>query len=227
MLFYLTLFTFQDNCAKEDKFVSLAHVSGGRGKSLLDQGQELNTIVGGKFDSEESKKVVPLYQRVLSALIMEDETEEFEEDNGSRFMYFQDNRGYSLDDDLEQQNIIRGPQCLQQCSVNGFSYNDRGNNTTDTISPYLLSPEDQLKGNRGVTHLNNGFSENGFDGPLSICTNVNGVHSFDCSYEQLSVEDKLLLELQSVGLYPDTVVSRFRLELPMIIPLLFFLIPGH
>ena len=62
----------------------------------------------------------------------------------------------------------------------------------------------------GYQQLNNGYipelHENGLDGPLGMPLKESNVSVFNCQYEQMSVEDRLMLELQSIGLYPETVV---------------------
>ena len=133
--------------------MSQAHVPGGKGKSLKDQVGDLDAQ-GRKLDSEGRKPVVPLYQRVLSALIMEDDMEEFEEGSGARVMSFHDSRDYSFGADFEQRNMIRGPQILNHV-VDSFSYNDRGNLTNCTSSPDNLSSDDLLKGHQIFPHIDN------------------------------------------------------------------------
>lgn len=190
--------------------MSQAHVSEGKERTLQDQVWDLDSV-GGRLDLERRKKVPPLYQRVLSALIIEDETEEFEGDSGGRVTCFQYNGEYTSDAELERRNMVRDSQTLQQSAAEGFSCNDNGNFIKGKSIHNQLFRNDLFKGDQVGSHLDNGmlleFSENGVDGSLSVCTNVSRISSFDCAYEQMSMEDKLLLELQSVGLDPEIVVS--------------------
>ncbi|GMN69619.1 hypothetical protein TIFTF001_038663 [Ficus carica] len=195
------------NCIEEN-FVSQAYVSEGKERTLQDQVWDLDSV-GGRLDLERRKKVPPLYQRVLSALIIEDETEEFEGDSGGRVTCFQYNGEYTSDAELERRNMVRDPQTFQQSAAEGFSCNDNGNFIKGKSIHNQLFRNELFKGDQVGPHLDNGmlleFSENGVDGSLSVCTNASRISSFDCAYEQMSMEDKLLLELQSVGLDPEIV----------------------
>lgn len=203
----------------EENFESQALASGGKERSLQDQVLVLDTV-SERFNSERNRNVPPLYQRVLSALIMDDETEEFEEGRGGKVTRLQHNFETFSDADFEQRNMVGfefegesifDPQTLQQCAVDRFSCNGNGNITKGTPTHNQFFSNNLVKGGQGVPHLDNGsfteFSEDVVVGPLSICTSASGISSFDCSYEQMCMEDKLLLELQSVGLYPEIVVS--------------------
>ena len=56
-----------------------------RSKNLVDQFEDGDVAIYGRLNAERKfNKVTPLYQRVLSALIIEDETEELEENGGQR-----------------------------------------------------------------------------------------------------------------------------------------------
>ncbi|PON33076.1 spectrin beta chain, brain [Parasponia andersonii] len=205
-----------NNFFLEENFESQAHASG-KGRSLQDQVLDLDTV--GKLNSERRKNVPPLYQRVLSALIMDDETEEFEEDRGGRVTCFQHSVGqFSSDTDFKQSNMVGfefegesifDPRTLRQCAVDRFSCNGRGNITKGTHIHKELFSNNSLNGDQGVPRLDNGsFTESfedGVGGTLSIHPNATGISSIDYPYEQMSMEDKLLLELQSVGLYPEIV----------------------
>ncbi|MCH95790.1 hypothetical protein A2U01_0016772, partial [Trifolium medium] len=97
-------------------------------------------------------KLAPLYQRVLSALIIDDQTEETVGDGNISFPCEQDDSP------------------LEAC----FSWDF----------------ENEVSINR---------TEHGFNTDNVSC---NG----NATFEQMGMEDKLLLELQSVGLYPDPVL---------------------
>ena len=171
----------------EQNFVPQAH--GGKEKSLQDQVLDSDTLCGRY--SARSKKVRPLYQRVLSALIVEDETEEFEENNGGRITSFQYGGDYPSDAkyvsiDVEPRNMVR------------FEFEYEPISCTQTLKQHAVY---------NVSCNGNSTFSNGVDEPLPICTNASRISSFDCPYEKMCLEDKLVLELESIGLYLETVVS--------------------
>ena len=189
-----------------------------------DQFQEFDTLCG-KLDSERrSKKFTPLYQRVLSALIVEDEIEEFEDNDTSRNVLLQ----YATNDlhcnieprkrdgmEIECESKF-GSKTWKQCAGNKCFSSAR--------SPVIQnSPLDGelLQGDNGFRYSEAaglaGFSDNDLDGPETVQTNGFSISSIDSPYEKMSMEDKLLLELQSVGIYLDPVVG-FLLMLQMMLP---------
>ncbi|XP_023881659.2 uncharacterized protein LOC111994033 isoform X2 [Quercus suber] len=217
-------------------FLSQALDSGERQRSLQEQNvsnglvktgsvndgyQEIGTV--GKFDSERMTKVTPLYQRVLSALIEEEETEEFDENNGERDMSYQYGRNDSPNDTSlhidgdhtnrakteSESEYMLSLQTQRQCAVNRFSCNGSTNCTRGTSIHNKLSNGNLFQGDNGFLHSNIEmfplFSEYGVDEPLAEDKNASGIFPVDCQYDQMCLEDKLLLELQSVGLYPETV----------------------
>lgn len=184
----------------EENFASKTLASGSKERNLQDHIQN-GGISRGRLDSEGMKKVPPLYQRVLSALIMEDEIEDFEKDIDWRTMSLQYNRDVSSTN-VEPRNRVGiqfanetnlGPQTLNQCSVDSLPCNGTSGFANATGICNQILADDLSKVDFAVLHSGSGlfpaFSENG------------------CPYEQMSLEDRLLLELQSVGLYQETVVS--------------------
>ncbi|KAJ6433033.1 hypothetical protein OIU84_020126, partial [Salix udensis] len=166
--------------------------------------------------------VTPLYQRVLSALIVEDESEEFAENSGGRNISFQYTRDNSPGDsclpvdfelgstngiDFNYESMLSF-QSQKQSSLEGFSCN--GSTTINRTGDLKKkSYNDHLvQESNGFMHLKTGvlpgLSKNNDKKP-SIHSNAFGISAYDCPYEELDLDDKLLMELQSVGLYPETV----------------------
>lgn len=190
---------------------------------LVDEGQDDGTLRGR---STRRNKVTPLYQRVLSALIVEDESEEFEENKGGRNISFQYGRGGSPGDSCLPIDFVPGNkdgtepdydsllgfQTQKQSSMDGFSCN--GSTTINRATGFHnhLYNDDLFQGVNTFKHSKVGMSprnsENN-DGRPAIHTNASNISASDCQYEQLCLDDKLLMELQSVGLYPETVVTSF------------------
>ena len=182
----------------------------------VDEAEDFVTL-SGKLESEKRKIVTPLYQRVLSALIVEDEMEEFQESRGTN-MFSQ----YGGDDfpdvihpsvDIEPENSIgiafesELDLKTQQRAGRRFSCNG---STTFNLGSRRDSQSFNDQADHGYQPLNNGYfsklHENGLVGPLGMHLKESNVSVFNCQYEQMSVENRLMLELQSIGLYPETVV---------------------
>ncbi|KAK6144664.1 hypothetical protein DH2020_021484 [Rehmannia glutinosa] len=171
------------------------------------------------FGCSETEKrcdiVTPLYQRVLSALIMEDEIEEIEENGfGRPRSSFNDSQNLigaesKHIDKLDLCEPMFGAQTPKTgnahiiFSCNGNADFDRSPSAQDRLCNGEL-----LQRDGGYMH-----SEVEVLVRLSRCdyvlqslqTNNCGISSFDCQYEQMCVEDKLILELQSVGLFMEAV----------------------
>ncbi|CAA3030625.1 Hypothetical predicted protein [Olea europaea subsp. europaea] len=148
----------------------------------------------------------PLYQRVLSALIVEDEIEGCKED---RF-----GRSRSSSDDLriivDSENKDRSLQNFSQKNSNPnqfFSCN--GNSDNNRVHSGQVHPC-----NSELLHGEGGYEHSEVEvlarlsrrdhGPRSSQTKKNGISSSDYQYDEMCLEDKLVLELQSVGLYLET-----------------------
>ncbi|XP_021685356.2 uncharacterized protein LOC110668421 isoform X2 [Hevea brasiliensis] len=186
--------------------------------SLVDQGMENGKSCG---NLEKRNQATPLYRRVLSVLILEDEYEEIEENNGGRNISFQNWRDRSPGDtclplDFEPRKSDRteldydsmlGFQTKKQSYVDGVPCN--GNATINRAASFhiQLCNDDSFQGAQGFMSskvgMFPGHSGNN-DGKLVVQTNASGICALDCNYVQ-SLEERLLMELQSIGLYPEIV----------------------
>ncbi|KAJ6900834.1 hypothetical protein NC652_026813 [Populus alba x Populus x berolinensis] len=204
----------EENLHNQDRPKNLARTS-----DLVNPDQDSSALCGG---SRRRNNVTPLYQRVLSALIVEDESEEFAENSGGRNISFQYTRDNSPGDSYLPIDIEPGStngidfnyesmlsfQSQKQSSLDGFSCN--GSTTINGISGFHKNSYNDysLQGSNGFMHSKTGMfpglSENNDEKP-AIHSNAFGIAAYDCQYEELNLEDKLLMELQSVGLYPETV----------------------
>lgn len=194
-----------------------------RSENLVDQFQDGDAAICGRLNAERRfNKVTPLYQRVLSALIIEDETEE-EENGGQRNMSVQYSRddssaGACLNVDIDPQrrdemeseyDSVLGLRLQNIYSPDKFSCNG---STTFNKAPTVFNPscsDDLLHGVHSSKHSDVGSLSDIFhdclDVPQAVQPNGSGISSFEFRYEQMSLEDKLLLELHSIGLNPETV----------------------
>ncbi|KAK7357848.1 hypothetical protein VNO80_17145 [Phaseolus coccineus] len=172
---------------------------------MVDQHLDFS-ILCRKMDSE-GNKVAPLYQRVLTALIIDDQiNEDIVGDGNMSFLCERD--GFSqlpcFFQGVENQSSIKMGYEFNsgKVSCNGHAMHTSCTNIPEKepgvslqIDQESLYPE---------TERVSMVSENGYDGSLDMHANSYS-SSFSCHFEQMSMEDKLLLELQSVGLYPEPV----------------------
>lgn len=168
-----------------------------------------------------------MYHRVLSALIEEDESEELYQHSEGKNLSFQ----YASDDshcgscnhfDSEPKDRDRvefeveskvDSQSQKSSLLDRYS-SDRSvaSNTirNQSLSNSLYNNE-QSQGDDGLSHSDVGFigdiSQNDLDTLCPRQINNSGISSFDCQYQLMCLDDRLLLELQSIGLYPETMVD--------------------
>lgn len=161
---------------------------------MVDQHLDVS-ILCRQMDSE-GNKVAPLYQRVLTALIIDDQTDE--ETIGDGNMSFLCER----DDSFQVPTEYEFNSDKVSCNGNA-TYTSCTNIHDQELGPFLQMGQRSL---HPETERLSMLSENGIDESM-------GMHRISCSssfshhFEQMSVDDKLLLELQSVGLYPEPVVT--------------------
>lgn len=220
----------QGNCSHDEISLSDA-LSGERSRSTQNKSESRDlcntddsvdqvhnsTLFGGLDAGRRFDHATPLYQRVLSALIIEDDIEEFDDNGWGRCMPHQNAVVASPDDacfvDAESKHRNGEFECESVYGVhtqsNGhanrlFSHHTSSNYTRK--SRVLDSPCDSELSQRENGYVHSevqvfvGLSGSDFDGEQSHRS-----FSVECQYEQMCLEDKLLLELHSIGLYPETV----------------------
>ncbi|XP_022752570.1 uncharacterized protein LOC111301277 isoform X2 [Durio zibethinus] len=184
---------------------------------------KINAPSGG-FDIKKFDKVTPLCQRVLSALIEEDESEEIyhhiEAKNMSLHYASDDSHCGSCNQmDVESKDRDRMEsevesnadfQCQKNsvldrhsCDASVASNTFRNSSMSNSLhsSERWLGDDDFLHSDMGpVSEICS--TDLGHLQPKEI--NVSGISSLDCQYQFMPMDDKLLLELHSIGLYPET-----------------------
>ncbi|KAK7269689.1 hypothetical protein RIF29_22423 [Crotalaria pallida] len=156
---------------------------------IVDQHLDLSFLCR-QMDSE-GIKAAPLYQRVLTALIIDDQTDE--EPVGGGEMSFP----------CEIQDVENKSRMGEECEFKSDMFSCNGYATHDR------ELDDFLQVLRGPLHPETErlpiVSEYGSGGSVAMHKISSFSPSFNRHFEQMSVEGKLLLELQSVGLYPEQV----------------------
>ncbi|KAK8503526.1 hypothetical protein V6N13_094647 [Hibiscus sabdariffa] len=176
-----------------------------------------------RFDIKKFDKVTPLYQRVLSALIEEDESEEIYHRNEVKNMslhYASDDSHCGscnlMDVDFRERDRMESEvesntdfQCQKNSLLDRMSgdVSVASNTFRNCSMSNSLHSSERWLGDDDLSHMD--------AGPVSeICSTdlVQLQHkeinvsegSFDCQYQLLSMDDKLLLELNSIGIYPES-----------------------
>ncbi|OIW12967.1 hypothetical protein TanjilG_15416 [Lupinus angustifolius] len=149
----------------------------------------------------EGNKVASLYQRVLAALIIEDQTDE-ETVEGDKLSFLCESDD-SLGVNCFPQDIENRSRIGTENDFNSDLFSCNGNATRDQERDDILLLH-QRPLHSETERLPN-VSEN-CNGGLPATNKFSSCSStFNRHFEQMSMEDKLLLELQSVGLYPEPV----------------------
>ncbi|XP_074312402.1 uncharacterized protein LOC141647927 isoform X2 [Silene latifolia] len=156
---------------------------------LVSQFQDHDLSYRGLDSEKRPDNITPLYHRVLSALIVEDDFEESKD-----FNFLSDSPSMVIRNDYYGEDRI---YCNGSAGQNRFS--------STQVSTY----EEIEEGNYSLQHSNGqggpGPYQNEVNGSLPISIHTSCSSSLVCEYDQMCLDDKLLLELQSIGLYPDTV----------------------
>ncbi|XP_024990144.1 uncharacterized protein LOC112524526 isoform X2 [Cynara cardunculus var. scolymus] len=196
----------------EEDSVSDAFPSGEREVHMQHQGSE---SFSGRDDMDKtSNGFMPLYQRVLSALIIEDDIDGLEEGE-ARNIQVQNAYGASTYDShhLGGSEPREGARMENECDTM-FCNRAQSLHSTNKSFP----SNGGINSFRSCT-INSPVSEDGHSeaellagipksflkkSPRTLQMEGLGKISLGCQYEQMCLDDKLLLELQSIGLCPDT-----------------------
>lgn len=169
----------------------------------------------GKLGAEKwLEKIIPLSQRLLSAFIVEDETEDFDHTSERRDASFQytsedspcgtsshNDSGDRMESQIESEVDLKTQK---------YSYLDNFSCDGSTASNGFRSPNirsllynDETWQEEDASHPEVG--QNNLYGSHSIQTSFSGTSSFECQYQKMGLDDRILAELHSIGLFPETV----------------------
>ncbi|XP_054812213.1 uncharacterized protein LOC129313280 isoform X2 [Prosopis cineraria] len=194
-----------------------------RKRRQCDEQSTKNDALSGKNDFERLDKVSPLFQRVISALIEEDEVEESyhpnEAKNTSRQCASDDSHCGScnqidfepkdwdkMDSEVEskeelqiQKNFILDRlSCDKSTASNTFRYP----NASSSLQSTGVWQGDEEFSHSDITHTSE-ICSNDLDQLPTAELCGPGFPSSDVQYQQMCLDDRLLLELQSIGIYPE------------------------
>lgn len=185
-----------------------------------------NASLCGKIDIGKLEKGAPLYQRVLSALIEEEESEEFYFHGEGKNMPLH----YASDDshcgscnliDIEPKDRDRVEseveskvnfQTQKNSFLERFSYDKSvaSNTIRNPSMPNSLHSNEQWPGDDDFSQLESGhtseISSNDVGQRQTKELNMSGFSSSDLKYQLMCLDDRVMLELQSIGICPETLV---------------------
>ncbi|XP_057803647.1 uncharacterized protein LOC131018971 isoform X2 [Salvia miltiorrhiza] len=174
-----------------------------------------NSFERGSSDADKRfGRSTPLYQRVLSALIIEDESEEFEETGFGRPRISANNSYFLSETESQRMNNLdfSEPIIGAQTRKNGTAHKifpcngnmdvDRSPSSLDYICNGDLTQKDGYMHSEVEVLVRLSRFEHA---PQSLLPNNSGISSLDFQYEQMGFEEKLVVELQSIGLFMETV----------------------
>lgn len=195
--------------------------------------QKDDAISAGLGASRKLDKMSSLYHRVLSALIEEDENEGISNGGEAISTSFQcasddSHCGSCNYNDVEMRDRDRLEseaesivdfQIQRHCAGDMFSCNRSvaSNNTSRNLSMSdSLYSSGRWQGDDGLSHSDvefvSGIYQNDMGGSHHADGNVSGPPLSDSQYQLLCLDDKIVLELQSIGLYVDTIVRCFVVD---------------
>lgn len=194
-----------------------------RKRSHCDKESIMFDALGGKNDLERLDKVNPLFQRLLCALIDEDEHEELYDQSEAKNISRQsasddshcgscnpidfepkdrdriDSEAESMVDLQIQKNcILDRLSCDKSTTSNMFRYP----NTSSSLQSTGVWQGDEDFSLSDITHTSE-ICSNDLDQLQPAELSIPSFPSPDVQYQLMSLDERLLLELQSIGLCPD------------------------
>ncbi|XP_068661805.1 uncharacterized protein [Aristolochia californica] len=166
--------------------------------------------------------IIPLSQRLLAALIMDDETEDSEMRDTS-YQYASDDSPYGnishidnheTKDNVKMESEIEseaGLKIQKHCSIDSFSCDGStasNNFRSPVVRGHLYSAEPWQEedglGHSGVAVMSQ-HGQNSMEEPQILHPNHPDISSLECNYQQMSLDDRILAELHSIGIFPEIV----------------------
>ncbi|KAJ6847351.1 uncharacterized protein M6B38_281810 [Iris pallida] len=180
-------------------------------------GSQLLKMASVELESETwFEKVIPLSQRLLSAFITEDEVRMFDSSIkqgdavlevssvSSPYATNSDARNelnpeYSADHVLKSQTNCFGEDspCYGCATPNSFRSPNNSISCDVMLPKYDVLIQSDASDVLGLGQPNLNRSE-------ALATDSSGTSSYECQFEHMPLDDRILMELHSIGIYPDT-----------------------
>ncbi|KAI3955892.1 hypothetical protein MKW98_006252 [Papaver atlanticum] len=181
----------RDNCSTIPNRFELVECNGDRGFASQAKHPEYHSEHSAPARTDDN--VIPLCQRLISALISEEEIEEF-------CYTADDETSFGWDAELKA-NSLNQQSFGNYCSVgkpvtNGYSIPASGRYQNGFVHDEVDFP---------AIPNSASFRDDSLDGLLADQEVMPNSHCSELPYNQMALEERLLLELQSIGIYPDPV----------------------
>ncbi|XP_020529611.1 uncharacterized protein LOC18444914 isoform X2 [Amborella trichopoda] len=194
----------------------------GRTGSSVDESLDFEALPKKLGRDRWLEKMIPLSQRLIAALIHEDDLEEYNppcRQDDEPFQYTSDDspcgtgshiESESKDADKMESEIESEADLKNQRPHSLDSFSCDGSTASNCFrSPNFrshLNNGDSLQDDDIVVHSEIGIvTENHLDDLQCIQTVISGTSSNESQYQQLCLNSRILLELQSIGLFPESV----------------------
>ncbi|XP_031499746.1 uncharacterized protein LOC116264010 isoform X2 [Nymphaea colorata] len=165
------------------------------------------------------ERIIPLSQRLLAALIVEDEVSEISCAGGTErevYQYPSDDspRGACSHTGNESKDMDRTESEIESMGeLKNHMYHSFDNFSSDgsIISNGFKNPEkglpykEELALDDGAILNSYNSEHHGADRSDLSDSTISGISSIDCCYQQMPLDDRILLELRSIGLFPEVV----------------------
>ncbi|XP_010262016.1 PREDICTED: uncharacterized protein LOC104600644 isoform X2 [Nelumbo nucifera] len=153
-----------------------------------------NLVPGSRFNY-----VVPLSQTLIAAIISVDECEDYLSEGDEDMKFDICKTGFDLDSGLKSNSLnhLR----VGQAASNGYR-TIPCQRLIDGMEHYELENDDLVTDINTGANLNFGCSLNGFQPDQAVVTKM---ACTEFQYDKMSLEERVLLEIQSIGIFPEQV----------------------
>ncbi|KAG6483446.1 hypothetical protein ZIOFF_060093 [Zingiber officinale] len=176
-----------------------------------DQRQLVKTSMGRLEIKRLYEKPAPLSHRLLSAFIIVDEIANFENDTQEEFnlQFSNDNAHYGPNShvhakDLSKMDCPSELDCTNQ--RNGIAYDGflTTNNFRHSNLQNFMPCDDPVVENHAFWNSCNGSLSDYQKNDCNLLQTMKGNSPYECQYGNMSLDDRILMELNSIGIYLDT-----------------------
>ncbi|WOK97325.1 hypothetical protein Cni_G06033 [Canna indica] len=170
--------------------------------------QHAKTSVGKLETKRWYDKMVPLSQRLLSAFITEDEIEKLENDtNGESILQFSSDYVHANDRAQNLGNINCQLELDYKNQKNSVGYDGfmASNNFRHSNTQNFVPCDGPMAENNAILNTYNGSLSDYQKNNLNHLQIMDNTFPYECRYEDMPLDDRILMELRSIGLHLDTV----------------------
>lgn len=177
-----------------------------------DKRQHVKTSMGRSEIKRLYEKPAPLSHRLLSAFITVDEIANLENDTQEFNLQFSnDNAHYGPNSHVHAKDLSK-MDCPSELDYNnqrnGIAYDGflPTNNFRHSNLQNFMPCDEPVVENHASLHSCNGSLSEYQKNDCNLLQTMKGNSPYECQYENMSLDDRILMELNSIGIYLDTMV---------------------